>query len=135
MGPGLRGDLALHLLLDPVVADGLRSVHCSVEILLGDFADRARRILRRVPEPRAGVAVSLQLEPDRRRRGSRPLSAALHPLHGADQVLDVMAELVGQDVRLGSVAALRPKLARQLVKESEIKVDRGVGWTVEGSDR
>ena len=45
-----------------------------------------------------------------------------------------MAELVGYHVRLGSIAALRSELTRQLVEESEIEIDRRVGWAVEGSD-
>ena len=36
MGPGLWGDLALHLLLDPVVANRLRRVHGSAEIFFED---------------------------------------------------------------------------------------------------
>ena len=135
VGPGFRRDLALHLLLDSVVADGLRGVYCSPEIVLGDFADRALRILRRPPEPDAGVTVGLQLEPDRWRSGSGSLAAALHLAHDAGQVLDVMAELMGEHVRLGGVAALRAELAGQLIEESKIEIDRRVGWTVERSDR
>ena len=63
------------------------------------------------------------------------MSAALHSLHGADKVLDMMAELMGEHIRLGSVAALCAELARQLVEEVKIEVHRRVGWTVEGSNR
>ena len=134
VGPGFRRDLALHLLLNSVVADGLRRVHCSVEIVLGDFADRALRILGCAPEPHAGVTIGLQLEPDRWRGGSGALAAALHLPHDAGLVLDVMAELMGEHVRLSGVATLRSELAGQLIEESKIEVDRRVGWTVERSD-
>src|SRR4029453_15551325 len=103
-----------------VVADRLRSVHSSPQIVLGDFADRALRILRRVPEPDAGVTAPLQLEPNRWRTGPAPLPA-LHPAHGTGQVLDVMAELVGEYVRLGGVAALPPGLPRQLTEKSNTR--------------
>ena len=131
MGPVFRRYLALHFLLDAVVSDGLRRVDGSPEFLLCDFTDRTLGILRSMPEPHAGVTIGLQLEPDGWRGGSRTLPAALHPLHGADQVLDVMAEFMGQDVRLSCVAALRVELAGQLIEEFEIEVDRGVGWAIE----
>ena len=134
VSPGFRRDLALHLLLNSVVADGLRRVHCSVEIVLGDFADRALRILGRTPEPHAGVTVGLQLEPDRWRGGPGALAAALHLAHDAGLVLDVMAELMGEHIRLSGVATLRSELAGQLIEESKIEIDRRVGWTVERSD-
>ena len=119
---------------DSVVPDGLRGVYGSPEIVLGDFADWALRILSRTPEPNAGVTISLQLEPDRWRGGSGSLATALHLAHNPGLVLDVMAELMGEHVRLSSVTALRAELTGQLIEESEVEVDRRVGWTVERSD-
>ena len=46
-----------------------------------------------------------------------------------------MAELVGEDIRLGCVAALRPELASQLIEKVKIEIDGGVGWAIEGPDR
>src|SRR4030095_16637042 len=85
-------------------------------------------------EPDSGVAVGLQFQPHSRRPWPGALPAALHPSHSAGQVLDVMAALVGEDVRLGCVAALRAELAGQLIKEIKIEVHSGVGWAIEGPD-
>ncbi len=45
-----------------------------------------------------------------------------------------MAELMGQHVRLRRVAALRTEVARQLVEETQVEVDLGVAWAIEGAD-
>ena len=82
--------------------------------------------------PHAGVAVGLQLEPDRVAVGAL-LGADL--AHGAEQVLDVVAVLVGEDVGLDEVAALAAELALEhVVEERGVEVDVLVGRAVERPD-
>ena len=80
------------------------------------------------PAPHAGVAVGLQLHGDRqlvllRRAGLlRRADLAL----GAEQRLQVVARLVGHDVRL-RVAALGPELLLQLLQEPDVDEDARSG--------
>ena len=59
-----------------------------------------------VVRPDAGEAVGLELGPDRSPCGAGAAAAAAG---GAQEVLDVVAVLVGDDVALGERAALRPE--------------------------
>ena len=74
--------------------------------------------------PHAGVAVGLQLEAHRQLVGAARIRLLLlaHLRFGAGQPLHVMAELVGEDVRLREVAG-RAEAPLQLVEEAEIEVD------------
>ena len=85
--------------------------------------------LHRVVDPGAGVAVGLQLEGD----PHQPLRLAAGLLHGGvlpGEVLHVVAELVGDDVR-GRQVAGGAELGLQLVHEVEVDVHEGVGRAVE----
>ena len=85
--------------------------------------------LHRVVDPRAGVAVGLQLEGD----PHQPLRLAARLLHGGvlpGEVLHVVAELVGDDVLRGEVAG-GAEVGLQLVQEVEVDVHEGVGRAVE----
>ena len=80
--------------------------------------------------PHPGVAVGLQLEPHR--AGRRTAVAGLHPLVGAEQVLDVVAVLVGDHVGPGERAALRAEPGLELLEEGRGRCRLGVGRAVEG---
>jgi hypothetical protein len=82
--------------------------------------------------PHAGVAVGLQLEADGQAAVAVALAAgrAVDPLGGAEDVLDVVADLVGDDVGLGEVAA-GAELAREDVVEGEVDVRALVARAVE----
>ena len=71
--------------------------------------------------PHAGVAVGLQLEPYR--VALRTL-LGLHLAHGAEQVLDVVAVLVGEHVGLDEAAARAAELLLEdVVEERGVEVD------------
>ena len=82
--------------------------------------------------PHAGVAVRLELQPDRElvRLGWIRLLELPHARVRAQQVLDVVPELVGEHVRLREIAR-RAEPLLQLVEEAEIEVDPLVERTVE----
>src|SRR2546428_795468 len=67
-----------------------------------------RPVLRRGMSPDAGEAIGLQLDGDRR---------SLDP----HQILDVMTELVGDDIRLREIAR-RAEASRQFVEEAQVEV-------------
>ena len=61
------------------------------------------------------------------------LLLAAHLRLGAEQVLDVVAVLVGQHVRLGELA-LGAELVGELLVEGQVDVDLVVGRAVERAD-
>ena len=136
VGPGLGVDLHAGLLLDAVVADGGRRGQALLDVapLEADVAALAAPLVDRLrPDP--GVAVGLQLEPHRPLVGLllRPggLLAGVDRVAGALEVLHVVAELVGDHVRLGEVAGgVEP--GGQLAVEVEVDVHLAVGRAVEG---
>ncbi len=131
MGPALGVDPLARLLLDPVVADGLGRVDGLVDVALVEVGEDAVAVTR-VPGPHAGVAVGLELEAHGVGLGAL-LGADL--AHGAEQVLDVVAVLVAEDVGLDEVAALAAELALEDVgEEGRVEVDLLIGRAVEGSD-
>ena len=79
--------------------------------------------------PDARVAVGLQLDAHGVR--GRTAVAALHAGGRAQQVLHVVAVLVGDDVGAGEVAALRAEAGLQLLVEGQVDVDVLVGGAVE----
>ena len=85
-------------------------------------------LLEHVVGPHAGVAVGLELDP-------HGLLVRLAAAAGdAEQVLHVVADLVGDHVGLGEVAGGAEAVA-QLVEEAEVDVGQPVGRAVEGPDR
>ena len=92
--------------------------------------DEAR--FERVPDPETRVAVRLELDTH-----LSPLRAgvAVGAAQDSCQVLDVVAVLVGEDVRLGERPALGAELGLELVEEAEVDVDVTVVRTVERPDR
>ena len=85
--------------------------------------------------PDAGEAVRLQLEPNRELVPSSGFSCGreVDVLHHAEQVLDVVADLVRDDVRLREVAR-RVEPLLQLLHERQIEIDLAVARAVEGAD-
>ena len=82
--------------------------------------------------PDAGEAVGLQLEANRELVGVVGVRLALLAdlLLDAELLLDVVAELVGDHVRLREIAG-RLEALIELVEEAEVEVDLPVGRTVE----
>ena len=83
-----------------------------------------------------GVAVGLELEAHRQVVGvaGAGLLLAAHLVARAEEVLHVVAELVGEHVDAGEVAG-RAELALELLEEREVDVGVLVGRAVEGPDR
>src|SRR5947209_16933015 len=117
--PRLRVDLALELLLQPVIADSSSSVESIADVGLRQLADVARADCTIRPD--AGEAVGLQLQLDTAALG--PGHSLPHLVHGAEEVLHVMAILVRNDVGLRKGSTRRAELAAQLVEEAEVEVD------------
>src|SRR5262245_32746629 len=117
--------------LNPVVPDCGRRAQAFFYVSLLEDVTVRRRI-----GPHSGVTVRLQLESDGKLvpQIRPPLLRLPHLLLGAQQPLDVMADLVRQHVRLGKVAR-SPEAPAQLVVEPEIDVDLLVARTVERSGR
>ena len=122
---------ASRLILNPIVANCRRGVERFLRIaLLEDVALRGR-----VP-PDSGEAVGLQLETHREligRVGARFLRLADARIDTA-QMLHVVPELVGDDIRLREITG-RAEPAAQLVIEPEIDVDLFVGRAIERPHR
>ena len=133
VGERLGIDPALGLLLDAVVADRRRrvlSAWSSSASLIGHVARFVGQ-----PAPHARIAVGLQLECDRELVLLARVGTAARPdlALGAEQRLQVVPGLVGQDVRL-RVTALSAELLLQLVEEADVDVDALVRRAVEGPD-
>ena len=119
------------LRLDPVVADRRRRVQPLLQVPLLQQVVLVGRV-----GPDAREAVGLQLQEHRELVGVARAAAPLgvHLAHDPEQVLDVVAELVGDDVRLGEVARGAEALL-QLAEEAEVEVDLAVDGAVEGARR
>src|SRR3954453_19678698 len=128
--PALGVDPALDLRLDPVVADRRCGIERLRDIGLRHVGDHLRR--RRMVGPDARQAIGLQLEPDGRAIGAG--LTALGSIEDAEHVLDVMAVLVRDHVRLGEPATFRAEARLELVEEPEVEVDRLVDRAIERTD-
>ena len=128
--PRLRVHLALRLLLDAVVADRRGGVEAGVDVVLRELLDQAG--LDRVRRPDAGVAVGLEL--GAHGPALRPLPVAADALEDAELVLDVVAVLVRDHVRLGERRLAGAEARLELVEEAEVDVDELVARAVEGAD-
>ena len=94
-----------------------------------DQALPVRVRLRRVLGPDAGEAVGLQLEAHRVRRRALP---GAHLRLDAEQVLHVVAVLVGEHVGVDERPAGGAEVLLQLVVEGQVDVDELVAGAVEG---
>ena len=121
-----RRDVARRHFLQPIIADRCCRAQSGFDVAL--FEQSA--LLCGV-RPNARETIRLQLEPHGRR---------IRAVHGsllrssldAKNILNVMADLVGQDVGLREFA-WRPKAPLQLVVKAEVDVDSLVFRTVKGS--
>src|SRR4051794_31512474 len=131
VGEGLRVDPPLRLLLDPIVADSRRRGQAFLEVTVLEDAPVIGR-----PRPDAGQAVGLELESHRERVGVVGIRLALlsDVLLDAELLLDVVAQLVGDDIGLGEVAGSLEALV-QLVEEAEIEIDLAIERAVERPGR
>src|SRR5271170_5222242 len=80
--------------------------------------------------PNAGEAIGLQLQMDRSR--ILPVRISLHTPLDAENILDVVADLVGQNVGLREFAG-RAEALPELIVKAQVDVDLFVPRTIEGA--
>src|SRR3954447_16718809 len=125
---------AAQVLLDEVVADPAGGVQRPGDVVVGDVGDQ--RLAGLVGHglgmvgPGAGVAVGLQLQPHAAAGGAGLTGG--DPLVGAEQVLHVVAVLVGQHVGVDERATFGAEPGLQVVEEAQVDVDQLVARAVEG---
>src|SRR5205085_1805718 len=132
VGEAVWRDPAPRLALQCVVADRRGGAQPVLHIL-GVEGDLAAGDLRRVGDPDPGVAVRLKLEPNRAAFGP----ARAHPLGlagGAQEVLHMVAHLVGDDIGPGRLA-LSPEARAELLPERQVQINLAVVRAIEGSHR
>jgi hypothetical protein len=132
VGERLRHDDPPRLPLEPIVADGARRLERGLDVARLEEVPPCRRV-----PPDSCIAVRLELEPHREGIGRdlvETLSLSLDALRDSQEVLDVVPDLVGDDVRARELARGAEPLA-QLLEELEVQVDLAIGRTVEGPDR
>src|SRR4051794_10902189 len=140
VGEGIGHDAACGLALQRVVADRARRGECGVDVAR---LQEVRPLLRLAIDPDTGQAVGLQfdlhLERIRLRLAAGLLLQARHARNDAEQVLDVMAGLMGDDVGGGEVtgglAGAPAKTRLDLAEETGVEEDGPVGRTIEWSHR
>src|SRR3954452_22671654 len=128
--PRIRVDLALRCLLDPIVTDGGSRIEGVGDIGLGDLLEVAGA--RRMVRPDACVAIGLEF---RAHRSTCRASTATAARQRTEQILDVVAVLVREDVSLRERATLRPESRSELAEEVEVEIDELVSRTVERAGR
>src|SRR5215470_492253 len=133
VGERLRHDAPLRLALEAVVADRRGGVQALLDVTALENLPGALRVVR--PDARQAVGLKLHAHLQRIALGLAATALRLvDALGDAEQVLDVMADLVGDDVGLGEVAG-SAELVAQVTVERQIDVDLVVAGTVEGADR
>src|SRR5262249_60004882 len=113
--------------METIVADGRCGLHRCLYVTRFDETPLLLGVMR----PHAREAIGLQLDPDLELIGLGLVHAALDLLHtGQDpqQVLHVMADLVGDYIGLGELAALTSDIAAakarfEVVEERGIEID------------
>ncbi len=136
MGETVGHDAALRLLLQPVVADRGGRGHRLIDVLVGEL-ERAARIFAGVIGPHAGQAIGLQFDPHRHGIGvalAHVLAQLRDLARDTEQVLHVMADLVGDHVGLRELAR-RMEALGELVEEREVDIDALVGRAIERPHR
>src|ERR1700730_15137382 len=118
VGERVRDHVAARLALQRVVADRRRGAHRRLDVALLDEGRPAAILLALVlvERPDAGKAVGLQLDPHLQLICLRTVEAALlllllHLRQYAEQVLHVMAYLVGNHIGLAELAGLAAGVA------------------------
>ena len=128
MGEAVGHHPSGRLALERIVANGASGGHAFLDIAgLQPIA-----ILR---GPDAGIAIGLQFQPDGQgialRLACRLLCAA-DLIRGAEQVLDVMAELVRDDI-IAREVALRAEPVGEFIEEAGVEINAIIGWAIEGA--
>lgn len=129
MGEGFGADGSAAHALEVVVADGGGGFEGAIDVGVLDHVTLFGGV-----GPDAGVAVGLEFEVD----GEVVALAGLLLFEltdlafGAEELLDVVAEFVGDDVGLGELAGVSAE-AFEVVPEAEVDVDFLVGGAVEGA--
>src|SRR5208337_2061011 len=132
VGEGVWNHVALSLLLQGVIADGRRRAKPRFDVAF--FKNML--FLLGMMGPDAGVIVGLELEHHGELLGIGLANPALHLgnlFAGSEQVLNVVADLVGDHVGLGELSRrMEPFL--QLFIEGQIDIDPLVRWAIERPD-
>src|SRR5262245_4662867 len=121
-------ELPLVGMAEGVVADRMRGGERFTQILVRDLEGRARRVT-----PDACKAIRLELDPHRIL--VRGLTSCFQP-GGADQVLNVVTDLVCNHVRLGEVAGRAQAPFHHDVKariDVELLIPRAIEWADVGA--
>ena len=139
MGEAVGHHPARRLPLQRIVADRGCRRQCRVDI--AGF-EEARTLLLLAVDPDAGQAIRLQLDLDLQRVGFRLaaglLLQPLHPRQDAEQVLDVMAGLMGDDIgrrEFAGAARAAAKARLDLAEETGVEEDLLVRRAVERPHR
>src|SRR5690606_26410040 len=103
------------------------------DLVIGGRLEQGVVALGDVADPGAGEAVGLQLDPHG--AGLLALPRLLGGLQRPGVVLDVVAVLVREDVKLPERAAVGAELPLELAEEAGVEVDLLVEGAVEGTDR
>src|SRR5215831_4163520 len=131
VGERLRHDTAHGLPLEAVVADRGGGVQAFLDV--AGFEDLARALGIGGPDARQAVGLQLHAHLERVALGLAATALRLlDALGDAEQVLHVMADLVGDDVGLGEIAR-GADLVAQVAVERQIDVELVIARTVEGA--
>jgi hypothetical protein len=90
-----------------------------------------------IPSPNAGQKICLQLEPDRELivfRLTHSTARRLHAIGDTEQILNVMSNFVGYDVRLCEIAS-RTQALLELTEKTEVDINASIFWTIERTAR
>ena len=133
MGERFRRSTSLSLFLQPVVADGLGQLKTFLQVAV---LHRTKHLVV-VVCPYAGIVVGQQLQADADLIATH-LVGLTHGLMGlverSQEVLHVVAYLVGNDVGVGKIATLDTQLALHLGEERQVNIQLLVARAIEGTD-
>ena len=115
--------------LDPVVTDRSGGVERVGDVGLRELLDEAG--LDCVARPDSREAVRLELDA----HGPALRALVLRAAEDAQEILDVVAVLVGHHVGLRERPSLGAEVLAELVEEAEVDVDVLIGGAVEGPHR
>src|SRR5579885_203021 len=134
MSEGVRHDVALRLLLQPIVADGRSRLQRRLNVA---GLDRLPALIGTVG-PHTGETIGLQLDADLNAVGAGAAARCALLLlclgQDAEQVLHVMTDLVCDHVSFGKLAGLAAaavKAHAHLLEKRGVEIDALVEWTIE----
>src|SRR6516164_3040525 len=130
---GIGHHLSLDLPLQPIIANGRRRLHCRFYVAGFDELPLFLGVVR----PHAGKAVRLQLDPYLQLISVDLVHAALrvlHPGQHAEQILNVVTDLVRNHVGLRKLTAFAVAAVEapfEVLKECRVEIDLLIVWAVE----